>query len=122
MTRTVGSFSVDDVAPAIDFYTTVLGMHVTPLGDHGPLWLGGPDGHETLVYAKPDHEPATFTVLNVVVDDITQAVDDLVDRGVRMRRYDGIDADDRGIHRGPGRAIAWLEDPAGNSIAVVEFD
>lgn len=121
-TRMFGSFSVDDIDAATDFYTDVLGLEVTPLGEHGPLMLGGPDGHETFVYRKPDHQPATFTVLNIVVDDIVEAVDELADHGVEFERYDGIDADERGIHRGPGRALAWFSDPAGNSLSVVEFD
>lgn len=120
-TRTFGSFSVDDIDAAMEFYTDVLGMEATSLGEHGPLMLGGPDGHETFVYAKPDHEPATFTVLNLVVEDVVKAVDELADKGVEFERYDGIDADDRSIHRGPGRALAWFTDPAGNSLSVVEF-
>lgn len=121
-TQTFGSFSVNDIGAATEFYRDILGMEVTPLDEHGPLWLGGPNGHQTFVYEKPDHQPATFTVLNLVVDDVVEAVDELADRGVKFERYEGIDADERGIHHGPGRALAWLTDPAGNSLAVAELD
>jgi catechol 2,3-dioxygenase-like lactoylglutathione lyase family enzyme len=68
-----------------------------------------------LIYPKPDHTPAAFTVLNVMVDDIERAVDDLVTRGVRIDAYD---SDTRGIHRAGGHSVAWFRDPAGNVVSV----
>ena len=77
---------------------------------------------DILVYAKPDHIPATFTILNFPVDDIDQAVDELAVRGVAIQRYEDFQTDDRGIHRGQGHSIAWFTDPAGNVLSVIQRD
>ncbi|MFN2525665.1 MAG: VOC family protein [Actinomycetota bacterium] len=120
-TRTFASFSVDDLDAARKFYGETLGMRVSDEGERGPIWLHGPDGHDTLVYLKPDHVPATFTVLNFAVDCIEQAVDVLVAQGVPLERYEGVDTDQRGIYRDEGHAVAWFTDPAGNSLSVVQI-
>jgi predicted enzyme related to lactoylglutathione lyase len=72
------------------------------------------------VYPKSNHTPATFTVLNFPVDDIETAVDRLTERGVRFLRYEGIEADAKGIVRGQGPPIAWFADPAGNVLSVLQ--
>ena len=54
------------------------------------------------------------------MDDIDRAVDELTERGVRLERYDGLEADEKGIHRGEGPYIAWFKDPAGNILSVLE--
>ena len=73
-----------------------------------------------LVYPKPDHTPASFTILNFPVDEIDQAVDELAARGVPILRYEGFATDDKGIYRGQGRLIAWFTDPAGNVLSVIQ--
>jgi len=73
------------------------------------------------VYPKPDHEPATYTILNFVVDDIDQAVDGLAGRGVTFDRYDIAQQDEKGINRGEGPLIAWFKDPAGNILSVIQL-
>lgn len=112
------SFAVDDLSAAKHFYSQTLGLRASD--EHGALWLQPDGSHDVLVYPKSDHTPATFTVLNFPVADIDQAVDELIARGVPMHRYDGFDADDKGIHRGQGRSIAWFTDPAGNVLSVVQ--
>ena len=121
ITGTFGSFSVGDLEAAKTFYGDLLGMKVSLVGEQGPLWLHGPGGCNTLIYAKPDHTPATFTVLNLSVDDIQQAVDELSSRGVRFERYDGYDTDARGIFHGHGHSLAWFTDPAGNNLSIVQL-
>lgn len=118
---TFGSFSVDDLEAAKDFYGDLLGMKVSLESEHGPLWVHSPGGCDTLVYAKPDHTPATFTVLNLAVEDIQQAVDELASFGVTFERYDNYDTDDRGILHGEGHSLAWFTDPAGNNLSVVQL-
>ena len=114
-----GGFSVDDLATAREFYAGVLGLDVSE--DGGLLTLHLPGGRDVLAYPKPDHTPATFTILNFPVPDIDAAVAALGERGVRFLRYDGLAQDDRGIERGPdGPPIAWFTDPAGNVLAVLE--
>jgi len=116
-TRAFGSFAVDDIPRAKAFYEDTLGLRVSE--EHGLLHLHLAGDAATLIYPKPDHAPATFTVLNFLVDDVERAVDDLTARGVRFERYEGFDQDEKGIMRGQGPDIAWFTDPAGNILAVL---
>ncbi len=111
-------FAVPDIAEAKDFYGTTLGMRVSD-GPMGLLTLHPAGGRDIMVYPKPDHVPATYTILNFPVDDIDAAVDELASRGVEFLRYDGFEQDDKGIARGDGPDIAWFTDPAGNILAVL---
>jgi len=117
-TKAFSGFSVDDVEAARKFYGETLGLRVD--GDEGMLFLHLAGNRDVLVYGKPDHTPATYTILNFPVDDIEAAVDELGRRGVRFERYDALKADDKGIHRGEGPLIAWFTDPAGNVLSVLE--
>lgn len=113
-------FAVPDVAAAREFYSEVLELQVAE--DHGMLHLTLPGGTVVLAYPKEDHEPAVFTILNLVVPDLRAAVDELVTRGVAFERYEGFEQDERGIARGMGPDIAWTTDPGGNVIALMEGD
>ncbi len=113
-------FSVDDIPAARDFYRGVLGVAVEEM-ENGLLRLDLAGGHEAIVYPKPGHEPAAFTILNFTVRDIERAVGELTSAGVQMIVYDGFEQDERGISRNPGGPpIAWFNDPAGNILAVIE--
>lgn len=112
-----GSFAVPDLRRAAEFYGRTLGLLVSePRPGLLTLHVGG--GRGVLLYAKPDHVPATFTVLNFVVDDIDRAVDDLVRRGVTVEHYDSPATDEKGIDRAEN--VAWFTDPAGNILSVVQ--
>jgi len=115
------SFAVDDVEEARRFYGSTLGLDVRDGFEPGLLEIHG-SGTPVMVYPKPNHEPATFTVLNFPVPDIDAAVDRLVAAGVRMEQYDseGLQTDAKGIVRGGGPKIAWFKDPAGNILSVLE--
>jgi catechol 2,3-dioxygenase-like lactoylglutathione lyase family enzyme len=115
-----GSFAVDDLAAATKFYGEMLGLRVSEEG--GPLMLHLAGDQRILVYPKPDHTPASFTILNFPVDDIDQAVDELAVRGVPTQQYEGFETDDKGIYHGQGRSIAWFTDPAGNVLSVFQED
>lgn len=117
---TFSSFAVDDLPAARRFYEDTLGLRVEEETAMGFLLLRLAGDRPTLVYPKPDHVPATYTVLNFSVDDIDRAVDDLSAKGVAMQRYDGFDQDERGIARGQGPPIAWFTDPAGNVLSLIE--
>ncbi|GAA1445266.1 VOC family protein [Leifsonia poae] len=118
-------FSVTDIAAAKAFYGDTLGLAVTE-GPMGNLDLALPGGSHVFIYPKPDHEPATFTILNLVVDDIDAAVADLNAAGVETNIYDSPDlpTDDKGVLRGKqanmGPDIAWFRDPAGNVLSVLQ--
>lgn len=111
-------FSANDIAAAREFYATTLGLEVTEENGMLTLHLGG--GGTVIVYPKPNHEPATFTVLNFPVDDIDTAVDALADAGVTFVRYPGLTQDARGVMRDQGPPIAWFTDPAGNILSLIE--
>jgi catechol 2,3-dioxygenase-like lactoylglutathione lyase family enzyme len=118
--KAFSSFSVNDIEKAEAFYRDVLGLEVTTY--KGVLELHMAGGNHVLVYPKPDHTPATFTVLNFPVDDIEKAVDGLLERGVQFERYDMPDmqASEKGIYRGEtGPEMAWFKDPAGNILSVL---
>lgn len=122
MLTTTGSFqgfSVDDLDAAADFYRDKLGLAVTETPDG--LEVDVPTGR-LFLYAKPNHEPATYTVLNFEVADIDVAVDELAAAGIRLERYEGMPHDDKGIVRssaGGGPDIAWFTDPSGNILSVL---
>jgi catechol 2,3-dioxygenase-like lactoylglutathione lyase family enzyme len=119
--KAFGSFSSDDLDKARDFYGETLGL-TTSEGPEGVLVLDIEGGNVVMVYPKPDHAPAVYTVLNFPVEDVEQAVDALVEKGVTFERYEGLEQDERGIARGAGPLIAWFHDPAGNILSVLEVD
>jgi predicted enzyme related to lactoylglutathione lyase len=118
-TKAYSGFAVDDLDRAQEFYGETLGIEVERW-DEMLLALKLAGGRDTLVYAKPDFTPATYTILNFPVDDIDEVVDALTGKGIEMERYDSFDQDDKGIARGPGPQIAWFKDPAGNILSVLQ--
>jgi predicted enzyme related to lactoylglutathione lyase len=118
--KAFSGFSVDDIAKAKQFYGETLGLDVTE--ENGLLTLHIAGDRPTVVYPKPNHTPASFTILNFPVDDIESAVDQLTARGIRFERYEGtpMATDEKGIFRGGGPLIAWFTDPAGNVLSVLE--
>jgi catechol 2,3-dioxygenase-like lactoylglutathione lyase family enzyme len=119
--KAFSGFAVPDVDAAEAFYGETLGIRVTK--DHGILTLHLDGGaRPTIVYPKPDHVPASYTILNFPVDDVGAAVRQLAERGVAVERYDGMPQDDDGVMRGHGPDIAWFTDPAGNVLSVIKPD
>jgi predicted enzyme related to lactoylglutathione lyase len=120
-TRAYSSFSVDDLQKAKQFYSQTLGLEVSESKEEG-LQLHITGGTVIFIYPKPNHTPASFTVLNFPVDDVDRTVDDLTKRGVRFEIYDQPDlkTDAKGVFRGPGPTIAWFKDPAGNILSVMK--
>ena len=118
--KAFSGFSVDDVSKAQKFYGETLGLRVSE--ENGMLQLQIAGDREILVYPKEDHAPAVFTILNFPVDNIDEAVDGLVGRGVEFERYEGFGQDEKGIMRDQGPDIAWFKDPAGNILSVIVVD
>jgi catechol 2,3-dioxygenase-like lactoylglutathione lyase family enzyme len=116
--KAFSGFAVDDIAAAKQFYGETLGLNVSD--EHGMLTLHLAGGTEILIYPKPDHTPATYTILNFPVDTSDAAGDVLVERGGRLAHADGIETDERGILRSDGPPIAWFTDQAGNILSVLE--
>jgi predicted enzyme related to lactoylglutathione lyase len=118
--KAFSGFSANDIPKAKEFYGRTLGLKVSESNGLLTLHLAG--GNNVLIYPKPNHTPAKFTVLNFPVKDVDQAVDELTKRGVRFEIYDlpDIRTDKKGIMRGNGPAIAWFKDPAENILSVIE--
>ena len=118
--ETFSSFSVNDLQKAKEFYSQMLGLDVKETPEGLELHTAN---NTVFLYPKPNHTPASFTVLNFGVDDIEAAVDELTGLGVNLEHYNlpDIKTDTRGIARGPhGPIIAWFKDPAGNILSVLE--
>ena len=117
--KAFSGFSVNDIQKAKEFYGQTLGLEISEA--HGLLKLHLAGGTTVLVNPKPNHTPATFTILNFPVDNIEEAVDRLTKSGVRFERYEGdLKTDEKGVFRGGGPLIAWFKDPAGNILSVLE--
>lgn len=117
--KSFSSFSVDNLQKAKDFYGEKLGLNLRETAEGLELRL---EGNNVFIYPKPNHTPASFTVLNFVVNDIEKAVDELTRLGLRPEHYNepNLKTDAKGIYRGPGPTIAWFKDPANNIFSVLE--
>lgn len=121
-TGAFSGFSVNDLEKAKEFYTNTLGLRVEDNGMGLQIHLPG----DSIVFAYPkeNHVPATFTILNFVVDNIDEAMEDLTSRGVKFEHYEGMSQDAKGVLRGlsvnKGPDIAWFQDPAGNILSVLQ--
>ena len=119
-TKAFSGFSVNDLAAAKDFYSTVLGLNVEETSMGLTLHVAGTNG--IFVYPKPDHVPATYSILNFPVNDVDAAVNALIAKGVTFEQYTNV-TDDKGIARSTspekGPSIAWFKDPAGNILSVL---
>jgi catechol 2,3-dioxygenase-like lactoylglutathione lyase family enzyme len=118
--KAFSGFSVNDTQKAKEFYGRTLGLEVSESNGLLSLHLAG--GATVLIYPKPNHTPAAFTILNFPVDNVDKAVDELTRRGVRFEIYNepNLKTDERGVFRGGGPVIAWFKDPAGNILSVLE--
>jgi len=118
--KSFSSFSVNDLKKAKEFYGNTLGLDVNETAEGLEV---NTDDNAVFIYPKPNHTPASFTVLNFSVDDIEAAVEELNSLGIKLEHYNlpDLKTDERGIARGPkGPTIAWFKDPAGNILSVVE--
>ncbi|HKB84566.1 MAG TPA: VOC family protein [Ignavibacteriaceae bacterium] len=121
--KAFSSFSVNDSEKAKQFYTKTLGLEVSEVPEmKGLLNLHVKGSENIMIYPKPNHQPATFTVLNFMVKDVEKTVDELTGKGVKFEIFDEKDlkTDKKGISRGQGPTIAWFKDPAGNFISIME--
>ena len=118
--KAFSGFAAPDIAKEKEFYSQTLGLKTSE--DHGLLRLHLAGGNNVLIYPKPNHVSATFTVLNFPVRDVDLAVDELTRRGVRFEIYDlpDLKTDKKGVMRGNGPTIAWFRDPAGNILSAIE--
>jgi predicted enzyme related to lactoylglutathione lyase len=123
-TKAFSGFSVNDLEKAKQFYEETLQIKVTQLSEMHVLQLHIAASNALVIYEKPDHVPATFTILNFPVSDIKKSVEKLTSLGVIFESYDlpGFKTDNDHIFRGGGPLIAWFKDPAGNILSVIQPD
>ena len=117
------SYSVNDINKAKDFYSQTLGLEVSDVPEmNGLLRLRIKNSNDVMIYSKPNHSPASFTVLNFPVDNVESTVEELIKKGVKFEIYNepNLKTDEKGIARGAGPTIAWFKDPAGNILSVLE--
>jgi hypothetical protein len=115
------SFAAKNLEAEKMFFADTLGIDVKD--QNGMLYLNFNGGKKVLIYPKPDHTPASFTILNFPVNNIEKTIDELTSRGVKLLRYDklpGMKPDEKLIYRGEGPPIAWFKDPSGNICSVLE--
>lgn len=120
--KAFSGFSVNDIQKAKKFYSEILGLDVKD-NPMGLIELHFDNEQKIIIYPKPNHTPATFTILNFPVPNIEEAVDELINKGITFEQYDGpIKTDEKGICRsgGKGPNIAWFKDPAGNILSLIE--
>ena len=120
--KAFSSFSVDDISKAKDFYSKTLGLEVSDIPDmNGIINIHLAGDNILMIYSKPNHTPATFTVLNFPVDNIEKSVNELTKQGVHFEQYEGeLKTDKKGIFRGNGIVVAWFKDPAGNILSIIQ--
>ena len=120
--KAYSSFSVDTLETAQEFYTKILGLKVEDNGMGLEIHL--PGGGMVFAYPKDTHQPASFTLLNFVVDNIDTALEELKSRGVHFEYYKDMPQDEKGILRGlsqnRGPSIAWFKDSAGNILSILQ--
>lgn len=119
-TKAFSGFSVNDINKAKEFYSEKLGLEVSE-EMQGLLKINLAGGSKIVIYPKPNHVPATFTILNFEVNDIEQTVDELTKLGIQFEKYNepNLKTDEKGICRGTP-LIAWFKDPSGNILSVIE--
>lgn len=119
--KAFSGYSVDDISKAKTFYENILGIQVVE-DIRGILELHTKGNNPIILYPKPNHEAATFTVLNFPVQNIEETVKQLKSKGVKFESYDydNLKTDKDNIFRGGGPHIAWFKDPAGNILSVIQ--
>ena len=121
--KAFSSFSVNDIQKAKEFYGKTLGLDLTG-GPEGTLVVPLSGDTKALMYPKPNHEPATFTVLNFPVESVEKTVEELSRRGVQFEIYNdsALKTDARGISRGQTRALSAADTAVPRAIGGVLLD
>lgn len=117
--KSFGSFSTDDLDKAKDFYHNKLGLEISVDIDGAVRFETAGGGF--MVYYKPDHTPANFTVLNFEVENLREMVEKFKSAGIQMEQYPEMGTDENGISSNEESTMAWFKDPAGNIIGLLEI-
>jgi catechol 2,3-dioxygenase-like lactoylglutathione lyase family enzyme len=102
------------------FYRDVLGLHLSSVDQYASVFEL--NGAMLRVVTVNELQPAGYTVLGWMVDDIGGAIDMLVDKGVNFERYGWFEQDEHGVWIAPGGArVAWFKDPDGNTLSLTQL-
>jgi catechol 2,3-dioxygenase-like lactoylglutathione lyase family enzyme len=108
------------LAAAERFYSDVLGLTLTGRS-HGAL-VYDVGGGELRVSPVPSTEPSLHTVVGFAVADLAAVTAALGARGVVWQRFPGLPQDAAGVLCTPeGARVAWLRDPDGNLLSIVQY-
>jgi len=112
--------SIVDVARAKAFYRDTLGLRL--VSEEPPFALVF-DAHGIMLRLGMARElpPAHGTVLGWNVPNISVAIHELTEAGVRFERFGQLKQDELGIWTAPtGAKVAWFKDPDGNILSLSE--
>jgi catechol 2,3-dioxygenase-like lactoylglutathione lyase family enzyme len=116
----VAFVATTDLGRARAFYAETLGL--TLVDENPSACVFDANGTSLRVTAAPELEPAGYTVLGWLVDDISSAVRELVAREVELKRFEGMDQDEQGVWTTPGGdKVAWFADPDGNLLSLTQL-
>ena len=113
----VGFIPTKDFGRAKEFYEDTLGLRVVSEDQFAVVF----ESAATMIRVVKvgDFTPVKFTILGWLVDDIDETAAALQKRGVVFERFPGMEQDEQGIWRAPGRArVAWFKDPDGNVLSI----
>lgn len=106
---------------AEEFYVKKLGLRLKCRSFNGFVVDAG--GGDLYLAEVPDPQPSAHTIVGFAVSDLAGEIAELAATGIRPERIEGISFCPRGIAIAPdGTSVAWLRDPDGNLLSVVEYD
>jgi catechol 2,3-dioxygenase-like lactoylglutathione lyase family enzyme len=116
----IGFIPVRDTSGARSFYEGILGLCVVE--ETSFALVVDASGTMLRLTGVPELAPQPFTIAGWQVPDVTAAVRQLNENGVRCIRYDGIEQDELAIWTTPGGdRVAWFQDPDGNTLSLTTF-
>lgn len=118
--KPVAMITTRDRKVAEPFYRETLGLSAVPGDGFAALFETG--GVKLRLTEVPGFEASAYPVLGFEVDDIKDAVDTLVARGVTMNIYEGLGQDTDGIWTAPDSSckVVFFNDPDGNGLSLTQ--
>ena len=104
---------------ARNFYCDVLGLR---LEEENPFALVLKSTNATLRIQKVEtFTPLPFTTLGWKVQDIRATTDQLLGKGIKFERFEGMTQDEWGVWTSPsGAMVCWFKDPDGNILSLTQ--
>ena len=120
--RSHATIPVSDLDRARAFYEDVLGLQALDVPSRGGVFYGTGEGTRFFVFTSTGRASGGHTQLGFVVRDMPAVVAELRRRGATFETYAMPQFDaDAGFATFPASRSAWLKDPDGNLLGLVEF-